>query len=133
MSEAKTFDCWAIVEIMGHVTMAGRVTEQAIGGQSFIRIDVPEIGNQQAFTRFYGSGAIYSITPVDEETGRLAVANLRQEPITVYGLPRQLPPGQTRPDRFYYGDGDVPDLDDGDTDDEDDLGPDDTDDDDLRF
>jgi hypothetical protein len=132
MSEAKTFDCWAIVEIMGHVTMAGRVTEQAIGGQSFIRIDVPEVGNQQAFTRFYGPGAIYSITPVDEETGRVAVANLRQEPITVYGLPRQLPPGQTKPDRLYYGDGELPEYDESD---EDDLDPDldDTDDDNLRF
>lgn len=44
MSEKQTFDCWAIVEVMGHVTMAGRVTERAIGGQSFIRIDVPESG-----------------------------------------------------------------------------------------
>lgn len=109
MSET-SFDCWAIVEIMGHVTMAGRVTEQAIGGQSFIRIDVPESDYQQAFTRFYGPGAIYSITPVDEETGRLAVRNLRQAPITVYGLPRQLPPGQSHPDRLYYGDGELYEL-----------------------
>jgi hypothetical protein len=88
MSEAKTFDCWAIVEIMGHVTMAGRVTEQAIGGQSFIRIDVPEVGNQQAFTRFYGPGAIY-------------------------GLPRQLPPaprGFHDVEEFYPEDDDEDDL-----------------------
>lgn len=108
MSDKTTFDTWAIVEIMGHVTMAGRVTEQAIGGQGFIRVDVPESGKQAAFTRFYGPGAIYSITPVDEQTGRLAVANLRQEPITIYGLAaRQLPAGQTRVDRRYYGDGEL--------------------------
>ncbi len=37
------FDTWAVVEVMGHNTYAGRVTEQAIGGASFIRVDVPEI------------------------------------------------------------------------------------------
>lgn len=108
MSETRsTFDSWAILEIMGHVTLAGRVTEQAIGGASFIRIDVPECGNQKAFTRFYGAGSIYSITPVDEETARLAAGRLRPDPITIYGLARQLPAGQTRIDRRYYGDGEL--------------------------
>ena len=34
-----SFDSWAIVEIFGHQTFAGRVTEQAIGGASFVRVD----------------------------------------------------------------------------------------------
>lgn len=32
---------WAIVELFGHARIAGRVTEQVIAGQGFIRADVP--------------------------------------------------------------------------------------------
>ena len=35
------FDHWCIVELFGHNQIAGKVTEQAIGGQSFVRVDVP--------------------------------------------------------------------------------------------
>lgn len=42
MSETQTkFDHWCIVESFGHERIAGRVTEQTIGGCSFIRVDVP--------------------------------------------------------------------------------------------
>ena len=35
-----TFDEWAILELMGHRRLAGKVTEQEIGGANMIRIDV---------------------------------------------------------------------------------------------
>jgi len=38
-----TFDVWAILEIMGHTRIAGRVTEQALGGSALIRVDVPAL------------------------------------------------------------------------------------------
>jgi len=43
MSDSKTFESWAIVEVMGHRQFAGYVSEQAIGGASFVRVDVPEV------------------------------------------------------------------------------------------
>lgn len=61
MVDESKFDVWAVVELFGHQRIAGRVTEQVIAGQGFIRVDVPAIGNQSGFTRLFGSGAIYSI------------------------------------------------------------------------
>ncbi len=80
------FEQHAIVELMGHGIIAGLVSEQAIGGQAFVRVDVPATNNQPAFTKFFSSGAIYCITPTDEETAYLAVDGLRAKPIEVYKL-----------------------------------------------
>jgi hypothetical protein len=77
-------DTWAIVELFGHARIAGRISEYAIGGSSFVRVDVPEVGEGAAFTRLYGQGAIYSITFVDEETARQAVQAIRPAPLTIY-------------------------------------------------
>ena len=35
------FEQTCIVELMGHNMIAGKVTEQTIGGQGFVRVDVP--------------------------------------------------------------------------------------------
>jgi len=78
---------WAIVEIMGHVRLAGRVTEQAIGGQPFIRVDVPGPLDTIRLTRFYGAQAIYSITPVSEQVARLAAQRAGQLPVQRWELP----------------------------------------------
>jgi len=90
MSEhAERFDQWAIVELFGHQRIAGRVTEQAIGGQTFVRVDVPEqerpqIGTLPAYTRLFGPGAIYCINPVDEATARAAVGQCFAEPVSAF-------------------------------------------------
>lgn len=90
--QTEKFDCWCIVELFGHQRIAGRVTEQQIGGQSFIRIDVPECDGAPAFTKLFGPGAIYSITPCTEELAHKAARYCRAEPVTVYIPPeRHLP------------------------------------------
>lgn len=85
--EATTFDSWAIVEIMGHQRFAGRVTEQTVGGCSFVRIDVPPIDDKPAFTKLFGQAAIFSITPTDEQTAVRAAASFRTRPVEIYELP----------------------------------------------
>jgi hypothetical protein len=65
--QQQSFDQWCILELFGRQVIAGRVTEQVIGGCSFIRVDVPECNGTPQFTRFYGNGAIYAMTPVSEE------------------------------------------------------------------
>jgi hypothetical protein len=81
VSEEK-FDQWGIVEIMGHDRIAGRVTEQAVGGCAFVRVDVPEIGGRPAYTKLFGSSAIFSISLTSEETARLAAAKFSPAPMS---------------------------------------------------
>lgn len=85
------FRTWALVEIFGHERIAGEVSEQTIGGDGFIRVDVPAVNGQTAFTRLYGGKAIYSITPVSEDIARRAAATMQARPVTVYLLPALQP------------------------------------------
>lgn len=88
---ADSFDNFCIVELFGHQKIVGRVTEQVIGGQAFVRVDVPQTKRHAAFTRLFGGGAIYSITPVSEEIAKAAAEQIYAEPVTVYIAPeRQL-------------------------------------------
>lgn len=84
------FDQWAIVEIMGHQRLAGRVTEQAIGGTNFVRVDVPGVEGSQPFTKLLGTGSIYAITLTDEETARLAAASMRVKPMDEWSARKML-------------------------------------------
>lgn len=75
------FDLWCVVELFGHTKIAGKCTEQNIAGTNMLRVDVPETKEQPAFTRFFGSAAIYAINPVDEATARFHAEQLNQKPI----------------------------------------------------
>lgn len=92
-NEAQNFDQWCVVELFGHQVIAGKVSEQVIGGSAFIRVDVPETDSQVAFTRFYGNGAIYSMTPVSEEVAKLAIKRYEPRPVTIYIPDLQLSAG----------------------------------------
>lgn len=83
---AEKFDQWAVVELFGHQRIAGRITEEQIGGCSFVRVDVPEVGESQPFTKLYGNGAIYAITITDEQTARAAVQYLGPVPMDEWTL-----------------------------------------------
>lgn len=83
------FEQWAIVELFGHNRIAGLVTEQAVGGCSFVRVDVPAIGENPGFTKLYGQGAIYGITFTDKETAIAAAKSFAPRPIDAWSA-RQL-------------------------------------------
>lgn len=80
------FDCWCVVELFGHAKIAGRCTEQNIAGTNMLRVDVPETEKQPAFTRFFGSSAIYAINPVDEMTCRHVAGQLQVRPIESWNV-----------------------------------------------
>ena len=86
---------WAIVELFGHQRIAGRISEQEIGGQKFVRVDVPEIERTEyegrvskiaAHTKSFGAGAIYAINWVDERAARVAAHSIKHTPIDEYSL-----------------------------------------------
>ena len=94
---------WAVVELFGRQVIAGQVTEVTIAGGDMLRVDVPSINGLDAYTKFYGSGAIYSITPVDEASALHAVEHLHVRPINEWTIPtRQLtPPDDGDREGFY--------------------------------
>lgn len=88
-----SFEAWAVVEIFGHQKFAGKISEFAVGGCNFLRVDVPDLPLRKAksrfepdlpatpaFTKLFGNGAIYSITLVSEAVARAVAAQIRPEP-----------------------------------------------------
>ncbi len=105
MSDSTAFESWALTELFGHQRIIGLVTEQTIGGCSFIRVDVPKVHPEpsrgvdgaEAFTKFFGQGAIYAMTPISEDLARRMVESAKQKPISLWDLP-QLPAPRERED-----------------------------------
>jgi hypothetical protein len=92
------FENWAIVELFGHTKVAGKVSEQSIGGCSFVRVDIPDTPAGPACTRLYGNGAIYGIIITDEKTARAAAGYFTPAPLDRWSidsmLKKQLPAGE---------------------------------------
>jgi hypothetical protein len=99
---SEKYSGWSIVEIMGHQTYAGFVTEQVVGGAALTRVDVPEVGEEKAFTKMFGSAAIYCITPVSEEVARLAALRTHNAPVSIY-MPELHPQPERRQISAGYG------------------------------
>jgi len=77
--EKEKIEGWAILELMGHRKLAGKVGEHEMGGQVLLRLDVPD--GEGWSTQFYGPGAIYCLTPTTEETARAFAMRSQPEPI----------------------------------------------------
>jgi hypothetical protein len=93
-TDQESFNSWAIVEIMGRKVISGRVTEQVIAGQGFIRVDVPETPGQAGFTQLYGPSSIYAITPTTEEIATAFAVRNVGAPIQPWQIKRlELPEG----------------------------------------
>jgi hypothetical protein len=76
-----TFDCWCVLELFGHVRLAGRVTEASIGGCSFLRVDVPKPDGEIQFTRYFGNGtATAPVKPWEMPKAALPPADNYHEP-----------------------------------------------------
>lgn len=91
-TESKTaYEGWSIVEIMGHNTIAGYVSEQSIAGVAMLRVDVPGTEAQPAYTKFYGGTAIYAITPTTEEIAKVAAQRLAVRPVDSWVVPDPRP------------------------------------------
>lgn len=83
------FNSWAVLELMGHNVLAGFVTEEEVAGAMLLRIDVPETGERQAYTKYFGTAAIYALTPCEESVARAVCERTWTQPIPVH-LPKQL-------------------------------------------
>lgn len=82
-----TFETWALVELFGHNRIVGLVTEQAVGGASFIRVDVPAPDGATRYTRMFGAAAIYAINPVTKDVAIQLAQRCDARPVQAYELP----------------------------------------------
>jgi hypothetical protein len=111
------FDGWAVVEVFGHQRYAGYVTTEAFGQAVLFRVDVPELkarerttkgptyhpdsgdylpsgtviqeGPVQSFSKLFGAGAIYAITPCTEEAALEAVEQTQRRPLLKVTVPER--------------------------------------------
>lgn len=61
---------WAIVELLGKVAMAGKVSEEKHFGGTLGKIEVPDPSGEGFVTHYFGATSIYRITLVEEDVAR---------------------------------------------------------------
>jgi hypothetical protein len=76
---------WGIVSLMGHKTLAGRISEEEHFGAKMGRVDVPDEAGEFA-TVWFGGSSVYSLQYTDEETAREAAKATDVQPPGVYSL-----------------------------------------------
>lgn len=84
--QREPFECFAILEILGHRRLAGRVTEQQIAGAMFVRIDIPTPDGKE-ITQFYSPSSVYCLTPTTETIARSVALHNQPRPVNQWELP----------------------------------------------
>lgn len=87
-----SYAAWSVVQLMGHVVYAGFATEVSHFGATMLRLDVPEVIDQDgklipSWSKLIGGAAIYDCTPVGEDEARIVMQRLRARPLKEYILP----------------------------------------------
>jgi hypothetical protein len=107
-----SFEGWAVVEVFGHQRYAGFVSTQTFGQAVLFRVDVPPLEEReretkhyehhegrvvppgstvkeaavQGYTKFFGPGAIYAMTPCTQEVATKAVESLQVRSVSIVAL-----------------------------------------------
>ena len=99
-ADTEQFNSWCILELMGHVRMAGRVTEEERFGAKMGRIDVPTpdagAGVSGFTTVYFGGSSVYRLTPCTEEIARSVARGSQPQPVHRWELPAPKPPARPR-------------------------------------
>jgi hypothetical protein len=83
--ETAVVENWAILEIMGHERLAGRLTETTIAGVPMLRVEVPATEKLPGFTRLLSGASIFSLTPVPQDVATLVAGQLQKTAVS--GIP----------------------------------------------
>lgn len=85
------FGTWGVLELMGHVKLAGYITNEKLFGVEIGRIDIPS--GDSFITQYFGGSAVYRMTPVSEEIARAFSAQNQPRPVYIYELelPERIP------------------------------------------
>lgn len=77
-------EVFAIVELMGHKVLAGKLTKAEEFGNPMLRIDVPATSTYPMFTKLVSPQAVYAITYVSQEVAQVTAEACRENPVSVY-------------------------------------------------
>jgi len=77
----ETFDHWAVVELLGHRRVAGRVREVQLAGAGFLRLDIPATTGHGDQTQYIAPGSVYALHPTTQEIATAVAARCRPEPV----------------------------------------------------
>lgn len=77
------FQAWAIIEVMGHRTYAGRVSEQRVAGVGFVRIEIPE-ADGFGEVKLIGPRSIFAVHLTSEENARAYTARATGHAIDLF-------------------------------------------------
>lgn len=79
-------ELWGILELMGHVRIAGRITEEERFGGKLGRIDIPQ--DDKFVTQYFNASSIYRLTPCTEDVARAVAGHCSPQPVYSYELPK---------------------------------------------
>lgn len=85
-TKTEKFEEFAIVEMMGHRKIAGKISESEIGGSSLLRVDVFNSEGAIDRTEYIGVGSIYCLTIVSKEVAEAVARNYAPKPSFAYNL-----------------------------------------------
>lgn len=76
---------WSLVELFGHQRIVGWVTVDPIDFPGMVRVDVPDLlkdgkVERAGFTRYFGRSALYSVTPISEQSVRELLPHVNGHP-----------------------------------------------------
>lgn len=76
---------WALVELFGHQRIVGMVTVDPVDFPGMVRVDVPDLlkdgkVDRAGFTRYFGKSALYSVTPISEQSVRELLPHVDGKP-----------------------------------------------------
>lgn len=91
-------DVWAVVELMGHRRLAGRVSEEERFGAKMLRLDVP-LADGKFATSWYGAAALYGVQVVSEDAARAVARANAPQPVSAWELPKPSEPVKSRAER----------------------------------
>jgi hypothetical protein len=83
--ETAVVENWAILEIMGHERLAGRITETNIAGVPMLRVEVPTTEKLPGFVRLLSGASIFSLTPVPQDVATIVAGQLQKTAVS--GIP----------------------------------------------
>lgn len=75
---------FAVVEIMGHRTRAGVVSDAQLGGATLLRIEHPSVAGHdgEPLAEYYAPSAIFAIHPCSPEDAKKAAEMYWRKPFT---------------------------------------------------